>query len=634
MDSLDNRREIMDMPNRRSSLGLLALGAIGVVYGDIGTSPLYTIQVIFDSGGVPLSPANVVGAVSAIFWALMLVVTVKYVFLVMRADNRGEGGIIALLAMTIASTSSQSVRKKLLLMGAAGAALFYGDTLLTPSISVLSAIEGIEVVTPDLKAYVVPVSVAILIGLFMLQKWGTGAVGKLFGPIIVVWFAVLGVIGFWHIAKNPEILSALNPLHACAFLADRGAGVFLAVGAVVLAITGVETLYADMGHFGRPAIRLAWLSLVFPCLSINYLGQGALLLQDPGAVKNPFYLSFPHPILIPSVILATLATIIASQAVISGAYSMTRQAIQVGLLPRSRIVHTSASEAGQIYLPVINWILLAAVIGTTVGFGSSGALASAYGIAVTGTMLITTMLMFFVMRHLWKWTLAMAATATTCLALIDMLLLFSCSIKFVNGGWFPVALSAVVLTVMLTWRQGRQLLLQCIGEDDPGLEAFVQNMSSSSIPRVEGRTAVFLVANPKNAPQALMHNLKHNRVLHQLNLVVTVLFEDIPWVNEDERLNVRDIGHGFWQISLRYGFMDKPDVPKALANCRIPGAEIDPFTISYFVSRETIVPSTGGRMAKWREGLFQFLSGNAGSVVEYFNIPSNSVIELGSRVHI
>lgn len=624
----------MDDLNRRSGLGLLALGAIGVVYGDIGTSPLYTIQVIFDSGGVPLSPANVVGAVSAIFWALMLVVTVKYVFLVMRADNRGEGGIIALLAMTIASTSSQSVRKRLLLLGAAGAALFYGDTLLTPSISVLSAVEGIEVVTPDLKAYVVPVSVAILIGLFMLQKWGTGAVGKLFGPIIALWFAVLAAAGLWHIAKNPEILSALSPLHAWTFLADRGTGVFLAVGAVVLAITGVETLYADMGHFGRPAIRLAWLSLVFPCLSINYLGQGALLLQDPGAVKNPFYLSFPHPLLIPAVILATLATIIASQAVISGAYSMTRQAIQVGLLPRSRIVHTSASEAGQIYLPVINWILLAAVIGTTVGFGSSGALASAYGIAVTGTMLITTMLMFFVMRHLWKWTLTTAAAATVCLALIDMLLLFSCSIKFLNGGWFPVALSAVVLTVMLTWRQGRLLLLQCIGEDDPGLEAFVQNLSSSSIPRVAGRTAVFLVANPKNAPQALMHNLKHNRVLHQLNLVVTVLFEDIPWVDEDERLTVRDIGHGFWQIGLRYGFMDKPDVPSALAACRIPGAEIDPFTISYFVSRETIVPSTGGKMAKWREALFQFLSGNAGSVVEYFNIPSNSVIELGSRVHI
>ncbi len=622
------------MGDRRSNLAWLALGAIGVVYGDIGTSPLYTIQVIFGSGGVPLSPANVVGAVSAIFWALMLVVTIKYVFLVMRADNRGEGGIIALLAMTVASAGSQSTRKKLLLLGAVGAALFYGDTLLTPSISVLSAVEGIEVIAPDLKSYVVPVSVAILIGMFMLQKRGTGAVGKLFGPIIVVWFVVLGAVGLWHISRNPGILAALNPLHAWTFLVDRGTGVFLAVGAVVLAITGVETLYADMGHFGRPAIRLAWLSLVFPCLSINYLGQGALLLEDPQSVGNPFYLSFPHPLLIPAVVLATLATIIASQAVISGAYSMTRQAIQVGFLPRSRVVHTSASEAGQIYLPAINWILLAAVIGTTVGFGSSAALASAYGIAVTGTMLTTTLLMFFVMRHMWQWTLPAAVMATACLALVDMLLLFSCSIKFVDGGWFPVALSAVMLALMLTWKDGRRLLLQCIREDDPGLEAFVQNLASSSVPRVEGRTAVFLVANPQNAPQALMHNLKHNRVLHQVNLVVTVLFEDIPWVGEAERAEIREIGHGFWQINLRYGFMDKPDIPLALSACRIAGVEIDPFTISYFVSRETIVPSSGGKMAVWREGLFQFLSRNAGSVVEYFNIPSNSVIELGSRVHI
>jgi len=622
------------MGDRRSNLAWLALGAIGVVYGDIGTSPLYTIQVIFGSGGVPLSPANVVGAVSAIFWALMLVVTIKYVFLVMRADNRGEGGIIALLAMTVASAGSQSTRKKLLLLGAVGAALFYGDTLLTPSISVLSAVEGIEVIAPDLKSYVVPVSVAILIGMFMLQKRGTGAVGKLFGPIIVVWFVVLGAVGLWHILRNPGILAALNPLHAWTFLVDRGTGVFLAAGAVVLAITGVETLYADMGHFGRPAIRLAWLSLVFPCLSINYLGQGALLLEDPQSVGNPFYLSFPHPLLIPAVVLATLATIIASQAVISGAYSMTRQAIQVGFLPRSRVVHTSASEAGQIYLPAINWILLAAVIGTTVGFGSSAALASAYGIAVTGTMLTTTLLMFFVMRHMWQWTLPAAVMATACLALVDMLLLFSCSIKFVDGGWFPVALSAVMLALMLTWKDGRRLLLQCIREDDPGLEAFVQNLASSSVPRVEGRTAVFLVANPQNAPQALMHNLKHNRVLHQVNLVVTVLFEDIPWVGEAERAEIREIGHGFWQINLRYGFMDKPDIPLALSACRIAGVEIDPFTISYFVSRETIVPSSGGKMAVWREGLFQFLSRNAGSVVEYFNIPSNSVIELGSRVHI
>lgn len=624
----------MDIQNKRSSLAMLALGAIGVVYGDIGTSPLYTVKEIFGSGGVPLTPENIIGAISAVFWALTLVVTLKYVLLVLRADNRGEGGIIALLAMVIATAGAQHARKKwLLLLGAFGAALFYGDTLLTPSISVLSAIEGIEVATPDLKAYVIPVSVAILIGLFALQKHGTRAVGKFFGPIIVAWFITLGTVGLWHIAQNTAILAALNPLHAYFFLVDRGVGVFLAVGAVVLAITGVEALYADMGHFGRPAIRLAWLLLVFPCLSINYFGQGALLLSDPKAVDNPFYLSFPEPLLLAAVALSTLATIIASQAVISGAYSMTQQAIHLGLLPRTRVIHTSSSEAGQIYMPVINWMLLAAVLGTTIGFGSSSALASAYGIAVTGTMLITTVLMFFVMYYIWKWALWLAVPATVCLVALDALLLASCSVKFIHGGWFPVVLGFGMLLVMWTWKQGREFLFQHIRDDDPGLEAFVRNVASSELPRVE-RTAVFLVADPQTAPQALMHNLKHNQVLHRTNLVVTVLFEDIPWVKAEERLSFREVGHGFWQVSVRYGFMDTPDIPEALASFKLPGTDIDPFTTSYFISRDTVVPSSGGKMMRWREGLFGFLSRNAGSVVEYFNIPGNSVIELGSRVHI
>ena len=624
----------MEVQNKRSSLAMLALGATGIVYGDIGTSPLYTVKEIFGSGGVPLTPENIVGAISAVFWALMLVVTIKYVMLVMRADNRGEGGVIALLAMTVAATGAQhAYKKRLLLLGAFGAALFYGDTLLTPSISVLSAVEGIEVATPTLKAYVVPISVAVLIGLFLLQKHGTHAVGKLFGPVIVVWFVTLGAVGLGQIAHNTSILAALDPMHACAFLADRGAGVFLAVGAVVLAITGVEALYADMGHFGRPAVRLAWMSLVLPCLAINYLGQGALLLNNPKAVENPFYLSFPEPLLIPAVVLATLATIIASQAVISGAYSMTRQAIQIGFLPRTRIVHTSASEAGQIYLPAVNWLLLAAVIGTTIGFGSSSALASAYGIAVTGTMLVTTILMFFVMRHIWKWALWLSATATVFLVTLDTLLLFSCSIKFMNGGWFPLALGFVILLVMWTWKQGRELLFQRIREDDPGLNAFARNIASSDIPRID-RTAVFMVADPQTAPQALMHNLKHNHVLHRTNLVVTVLFEDIPWVGAEERLSFRDVGNGFWQLSVRYGFMDIPDIPKALASCQLPGVAIDPFTTSYFISRDTVVPSSSGKMMRWRESVFRLLSRNAGSVVEYFNIPDNSVIELGSRIHI
>jgi KUP system potassium uptake protein len=624
----------MDKQKKCSSLSMLALGALGVVYGDIGTSPLYTVKEIFGSGGVPLTPENVVGAISAVFWALMLVVTLKYVVLVMRADNRGEGGIIALLAMALTPLNKHPIRKKqFMLLGAFGAALFYGDTLLTPSISVLSAVEGIEVATPSLKGAIVPLSVGILIGLFLLQKHGTATVGKLFGPIIVVWFLTLGAVGAWHIADDPAILNALNPVYAFHFLHDRGAGVFLAVGAVVLSITGVEALYADMGHFGRPAVRLAWLSLVLPCLTINYLGQGALLLTQPKAVENPFYLAFPEPLLIPAVALATVATIIASQAVISGAYSMTQQAIQLGLLPRTRIIHTSASESGQIYMPAINWMLLAAVLCTTIGFGSSSALAAAYGIAVTGTMLTTTILMYFVMRHIWQWAWWLALSATLTLVLIDATLLLSCSIKFLNGGWFPVALGLAMLAVMWTWKQGREYLLQNIGNQDPDLESFIQNIANSNLPKTD-RTAVFLVANPHTAPQALMHNLKHNQVLHRINLIVTVRFEDIPWVNAEERISAREIGQGFWQIGMRYGFMDSPDIPKALAGCHLSGAEIDPFTTSYFISRDTVVASADRKMLRWREGLFRFLSRNAGSVVEYFNIPDNSVIELGSRVHI
>ena len=563
----------MEVQEKRSGLAMLALGAIGVVYGDIGTSPLYTVKEIFGSGGVPLTPENIVGAISAVLWALMLVVTIKYVMLVMRADNRGEGGIIALLAMTVSASGAQhTYKKRLLLLGAFGAALFYGDALLTPSISVLSAVEGIEVATPTLKAYVVPASVAVLVGLFLLQKRGTSSVGKLFGPIIVIWFATLGIVGLEHIIHNAGILAALNPMYAYAFLVDRGTGVFLAVGAVVLAITGVETLYADMGHFGRPAVRLAWLSLVLPCLAVNYLGQGALLLSNPKAVENPFYLSFPEPLLIPAVALATLATIIASQAVISGAYSMTQQAIQMGFLPRTRIVHTSASEAGQIYLPTVNWLMLAAVVCTTIGFGSSSALASAYGIAVTGTMLTTAILMFFVMRHVWKWALWLSATVTVFLVTLDALLLLSCSMKFMNGGWFPVALGIVTLLVMWTWKQGRELLFQRIREDDPGLETFAHSIISGDIPRID-RTAIFMVADPHTAPQALMHNLKHNQVLHRTNLVVTVLFEDIPWVNGEKRLSFREVGGGFWQICVRYGFMDTPESSQSAGRMPIAGGD-------------------------------------------------------------
>ncbi|MEZ0231317.1 MAG: potassium transporter Kup [Methylophilaceae bacterium] len=625
----------MNTDIRSKSIAALTLGAIGVVFGDIGTSPLYTVKEIFsESTGIALTQANIVGAISAIFWALMLVVTLKYVILILRADNRGEGGIMALLTLALSGAAHSARRKKwLLMLGALGAALFYGDSIITPAISVLSAVEGIEVVTPTLKEYVIPISVLILASLFVFQRFGTNAVGKLFGPIIVIWFGVLGAIGIWHIEHNPEILQALNPVNAYHFLAARGAGVFLAVGAVLLAITGAEALYADLGHFGKPAIRYAWNLFVLPGLALNYLGQGALLLSTPEAVSNPFYLSFPQELLIPAVLLATMATIIASQAVISGAYSITQQAIQLGFLPRMRILHTSVTESGQIYMPGVNWLLLVAVVTATIAFQSSSALAAAYGIAVTGTMLITTILAYFVLRHNWKWPLPTVLLTTGFLIFLDSLLLVSSSVKFMNGGWFPIALACLIVLIMWTWKQGREILMLHIRDNDPKLVDFVKNMEHSNI-HIVPRIAVFLVSDPTTAPQALLHNMKHNHVLHEQNLIVTVTFKDIPNVPIDDRIDYISIGKGFWQVSLNYGFMDNPDVPKALLNLHLPNIESNPFGTSYFISREIIVPSQGGKMPKWQDKLFSMMSRNAGSVISYFNIPSNSVIELGSRVHI
>ncbi len=620
---------------RNSSLAALSLGAIGVVYGDIGTSPLYTIKEIFgEHTGILLTTPNILGAISSVFWALMLVVTLKYVILVLRADNRGEGGIMALAALAISSAAGNKKRKgTLLLIGAIGAALFYGDSIITPAISVLSAVEGLQIAAPSLAEYVIPISMGILIALFSLQSFGTNTVGKLFGPIIMIWFTVLGIIGISHIIQNPAILAALNPVYAFDFLVARGAGVMLAFGTIVLAVTGAEALYADMGHFGKPAIRLAWSILVLPGLTLNYFGQGALLLANPAAVENPFYLSFPETLMIPAVILATIATIIASQAVISGAFSITQQAMQLGLLPRMRIIHTSPNEAGQIYLPFINWLLMTAVLIAILTFGSSSGLASAYGIAVTGTMLITSILTFYVIRYKWHYPLWLSVSATGFFILIDLVLFVSCSIKFFSGGWFPVALGIVLLVMMWTWKQGRELLMDRMRADEPRLDEFVKLLSTQDLPKVP-RTAVFMVSDAQMAPQALLHNLKHNHVIHQCNLIVTVVFEDIPWVKPEDRLISNKVGEGFWQIIIHYGFMDRPNIPRELANCALSGVEIDPFTTSYFVSRETIVPSSKGVMPKWRDALFSTMSRNAGSVVNYFRIPSNSVIELGSRINL
>jgi KUP system potassium uptake protein len=631
---MTSRLGLMSNP-KPQSFAALCLAAIGVVFGDIGTSPLYTLKEVFaEHSHIALNEANILGAVSTIFWALLFVVTLKYVVLVLRADNRGEGGIMALLAMALSTAAKDSRRKTwLLALGTFGAALFYGDSIITPAITTLSAVEGLELVTPALKEYVLPISVVILIGLFLMQKKGTEKMGRWFGPVIVLWFVVLAVVGLVQIVQTPKILAALNPWYAFNFLAGRGWAVLLPLGAIVLALTGAEALYADMGHFGRKAIQMSWVSLVWPGLIINYLGQGALLLNNPEAVVNPFYFSFPSLLLIPAVVLSTMVSVIASQAVISGAYSVTQQAIHLGMLPRMHVVHTSNSTAGQIYMPSVNWMLLAAVLTVCISFGSSSALASAYGIAVTLAMAIDTLLTFFVVYYKWRYALWMALGATAFFFSFDAMLVAACAIKIPDGGWFPLVLGTSLFALMWTWKEGRELLMHQIREGDPNLLDFVRTLSNSDIPKAP-RTAVFLVSNPTTVPQALLHNIKHNLTLHEKNLVVTVKFTDEPIVDIDQRLRVYELGNNFWQIAIYFGFSEQPDVPKALELCNQQGLAFDLYTSSFFISRETVVPSPGKGMAAWRESLFAALSRNAGSVVGYFGLPPTHVIELGTRVHI
>ena len=623
----------------RQGLAALALGALGVVYGDIGTSPLYTMrEVLNPANGVTLQTADIVGAVSAIFWALMLVVTLKYVVLILRADNKGEGGIMALTALAVrAAGSTAAKRRVLLLVGVCGASLFYGDSVITPAISVMGAVEGLEIVTPAFKPFVLPISIAVLTALFFIQRHGSAAVGVLFGPVMLVWFAVLGLSGIHQIAQAPEVLAALNPLHALNFLVARGPALFLVVGALVLALTGAEALYADMGHFGKRPIRLAWTVLVLPTLALNYAGQGALLMRDPSALDNPFFRLFPPALLLPVVLLATLASVIASQAVISGAFSLTKEAIQLGLLPRMRVVYTSAQAMGQVYLPAINWTLLVAVLLAVLGFESSSALASAYGIAVTITMLITTALTFFVVRHAWKYPAPLAWVVTAGFLAVDALLVASCSLKVLQGGWFPLAMGLVLFAVMATWRRGKELLAAQVAGDDlplvPFLEALAQDVSS---PRPE-RIAVYPVSNPDVVPPALLHNLKHYQMLHARNVLVTVRFEEVPYMPEDQQLSVEPLPGGFWRVLIRYGFKDEPNIPAALGRCARHDLQFDPFLASYFLSREVVVPAakkSAAGLAPWRSKLFATMARNGSSAADYFRLPDNAVIELGSRVQL
>jgi KUP system potassium uptake protein len=619
----------------RESRTVLTLGALGVVYGDIGTSPLYTIKEIFNpEHQLALNADNLIGSVSVVLWGLLFVVTLKYVVLILRADNRGEGGIMALTALAAhAAGGTRRRRQALLLVGVFGAALFYGDSVITPAISVLSAVEGLEVATPALKAYVLPISLGVLVALFAFQRLGTGTVGRLFGPIIGLWFAVLAVTGVLQILQEPRILVALDPLHALAFVRHQGWHFFVVLGAIVLAFTGAEALYADLGHFGKRPIRVAWCGLVLPALALNYMGQAALLMRDPKAIENPFFRLFPSALLIPAVVLATVATIIASQAVITGAYSLTQQAVQLGLLPRMHMMYTSEKEMGQVYLPLVNWLLLAAVVLAVLGFGSSSALASAYGIAVTVTMLATTILTFFVVHHAWKIPLGVALGATALFLVVDAILVGACSLKFLQGGWFPLVLGVALFTVMASWRRGRELLVGSISQGDPELLPFLQALAADGMPRAR-RTAVYAVASQDTVPQALLHNLKHNQVLHERNLILTVHFQDVPWVPASDRVSVAPVAPGFWRVQVNYGFKDTPDIPQALAMCRSPELPIDLFETTYFLSRETIIPTKAPGMMLWGERLFAFMSRNAGSIADFLRLPNNCVIELGTRVQI
>jgi KUP system potassium uptake protein len=621
-------------PPAHTGTATLSLAALGVVFGDIGTSPVYTFRECFDpEHGLPLSPENVMGALSLIAWALILVVAVKYVLLIMRADNQGEGGILALLALSQQAITTPRARNILVLVALGGAALFYGDSVITPAISVLSAIEGIGIGAPQLNRFVVPITVAVLAVLFVLQRRGTGSVGRLFGPVMVVWFVVIAVDGIIQIAAVPRVLAALNPVHAVnVFIATPLRG-FIVLGAVSLAITGGEALYADMGHFGRFPIRLAWFGLVLPAIVLNYFGQGALILSDKTAIENPFFHMLPGWGLIPLVALSTAATIIASQAVISGSFSLTRQAIQLGLLPQLDIFQTSAEARGQIYIPQINWLLLVAVVALVLGFRSSSALASAYGFAVTGTMAMTTVLAAVVMRGIWRWRWPITAVVLTPIMIVDLSLFGSNALKIPSGAWFPLVIGLGVFTLMSTWRTGRRLVLDRVANETMPIADFLAVCEAAPEARVSG-IAVFLTTHREHVPPSLVRNLKFNKVLHQTVLLVRVTTDNIPRVPGPDRIKWRALGQGFWQIDAHFGFAQTPNVPRELARAQIPGVDLAHGKVFYFVGRANVKSTSRPGMARWREHLYVVLNRLATRTPEFFRIPSDQVIELGAEVEI
>jgi KUP system potassium uptake protein len=617
-----------------SGLAGITLAAVGVVYGDIGTSPLYALKEVFAHGHVALTPENIYGVLSLVFWTLTVVVSVKYVVLILRADNNGEGGLIAMLALASQAVKDRpELRRRLLLLGIFGTAIFFGDGVITPAISVLSAVEGLEVAAPALHSYVVPVTLVVLTVLFLVQRHGTASVGRFFGPVMVLWFAVLAVLGLQHIVQNPAVLWALSPHYALVFLLGNPGVAFIALGSVVLCVTGAEALYADMGHFGKKPIRLAWFSLAMPALVLNYFGQGAMLLDHPGKVGNPFFEMAPTWALYPLIGLATCATVIASQALITAAFSVTKQAVQLGYLPRMRILHTSVKETGQIYVPFINWGLYICIVIAVVIFQSTSKLAAAYGIAVTIDMLITTTMTFFVIRYGWKYPWSLCFAATGFFFIVDLVYFSANVVKVFDGGWFPVAIGAVMFVLMMTWKQGRRLMAERLREDAIDLKSFLEAVFVSPPTRVQG-TAVFLVADQGVTPNALLHNLKHNKVLHETNLFVTVKHHEVPWIGFDKRCEMEPLGHDCWQVTLNFGFKNEPDVPEALALLQSRGCAIDDMDTSYFLSRDIVMPTMGGGMANWREKLFAGMHRNAAAAADFLSLPTNRVVELGSKIEI
>lgn len=617
----------------RDSLSTLAIGAIGVVFGDIGTSPLYALKESF-AGHHPLAldRPHIFGVLSLIFWTMMLIVTIKYVFVILRADNKGEGGSLALLALIGRKLGASRWNAPIALLGVVATALFYGDAIITPAISVLSAVEGLTIVHQGFAEFVIPIALGILVGLFAIQSYGTAMVGKLFGPVMIVYFLVLAILGVVGIAGAPEILGALSPHHAVAFFRIDPKLAFLALGSVVLAVTGAEALYADMGHFGRRAIMVSWLYIAFPCLLLNYLGQSALLLHDPAAIENPFFLMAPDWARLPLVLLATAATVIASQAVISGAFSVSQQAVQLGFLPRIRILHTSAKAAGQIYVPLINWGLLILVILLVLAFRSSSNLAAAYGIAVTGTMLITACMLGVLTFAVWKWNPILAVLVTGAFLVVDGLYFASNATKIPDGGWFPLLVAAITFTLLTTWATGRALVRARLQEDAMPVELFIKSAAERAN-RVSG-TAVFLSSTSEGVPPALLHNLKHNHILHQRTVILTVTTQGVPHVPPENRSEVIDLGHGLYRAILRFGFMDEVDIPAELAQETRAGGPFKPMDTSYFLARQTLIASSRPGMAIWREKLFAWMVRNAESAMEFFKLPTNRVIEMGSQVEI